>query len=54
MEFFCLSSDTKPENVEMIAGKPLEIPNGSLLLEMDTKSIYAWDLENKTWRKQTT
>lgn len=37
---FCLSTDTKPT-----AG----IANGSLLLEMDTSKIYAFDEQNQTW-----
>lgn len=36
----CLSDDTKPLNVG----------NGSILLEMDTSTMYLFDLKNKVWR----
>ena len=37
----CLSTDTKPtENIE----------NGSVLIEMDTGTVYFFDLENEEWR----
>lgn len=39
-EASCLSTDTKPtENVA----------NGSLVLEMDTNKIYAYDAEGEAW-----
>lgn len=39
-EVFCLSTDTKPTE---------GIGNGSLLVEMDTSTLYAFDGENDTW-----
>ena len=36
----CLSTDTKPLNLD----------NGSSLRELDTCTLYFWDLENKVWR----
>ena len=37
----CLSSDTKPtDNIE----------NGSVLMEMDTGTMYIFDAENSVWR----
>lgn len=36
----CLSTDEKP----------LNMANGSTLLEMDTGTIYAFDAENQQWR----
>lgn len=42
-EFVGLSADTKPDDST--------IQNGSLFLEMDTKKIFIWDRENKTWRE---
>lgn len=36
----CLSTDTKP----------LDLDNGSKLLEIDTSTLYVFDLENETWR----
>lgn len=36
----CLSTDEKPLNLD----------NGSKLLEIDTGTLYVWDLENKVWR----
>lgn len=41
MQGVCLSSDTKPTNV----------PNGSILVEMDTKKIYIFDADNSQWRE---
>ena len=41
-EVFCLSTDTKPTD---------GIGNGSLLIEMDTQKVYAFDEENVTWRE---
>ena len=37
----CLSTDDKPLNVG----------NGSILLEMDTSKVYLYDLKNKVWRE---
>ena len=37
----CLSTDTKP--IENIA-------NGSMLMEMDTSTLYLFDEESHTWR----
>ena len=39
-EGVCLSTDTKP-----VVG----IGNGSILVEMDTSTIYHFDSESKTW-----
>ena len=39
-EFIGKSTDTKPAEV---------IPNGSMYLEMDTKKLYVFDAETKTW-----
>ena len=39
----CLSSDTKPTDVA----------NGSILIEIDTGAVYAFDEENGTWRAFT-
>lgn len=36
----CLSTDSKPTNVA----------NGSILMEMDTATLYKFDEENNTWR----
>lgn len=36
----CLSTDTKPMNVD----------NGSKLIEMNTGSVYIFDLDNEQWR----
>lgn len=36
----CLSTDTKP----------LDLDNGSKLMEIDTSTLYIWDLENQEWR----
>ena len=41
MQGVCLSTDSKPLNVG----------NGSVLIEMDTKKVYFFDLKNKTWRE---
>lgn len=38
--YYGLSTDTKPTNVA----------NGSVFVEMDTSTIYFYDLENVTWR----
>ena len=37
----CLSTDTKPT----------DWANGSLLLEMDTATLYMFDEESKTWKE---
>lgn len=39
-EFIGKSTDTKPTEA---------IPNGSMYLEMDTKKLYVFDAETKTW-----
>jgi len=41
-----LSTDTKPTTYN---GK--DINNGAMFIEMDTKKIYLYDLENETWRE---
>lgn len=38
----CLSTDTKPTD---------GIYNGSTLNELDTKMVFKFDAENKTWRE---
>lgn len=39
----CLSTDTKPTDVA----------NGSILVEMDTGTVYTFDEANSTWRAFT-
>lgn len=39
-ELHCLSSDTKPTN---------NVPNGSIITEVDTGKVYAYDAENALW-----
>lgn len=39
--FYGLSTDAKPSE---------NVANGSVFIEMDTSTIYFYDLENKTWR----
>lgn len=41
-EGVCLSTDTKPTD-EALA-------NGSVLIEMDTSTVYFYDAENEEWR----
>lgn len=43
----CLSTDTKPTHIPEQPN--VEIPNGSLLSEMDTKLTYIYDKETSTW-----
>lgn len=31
--------------------KPMDVPNGSTFLEMDTGKVFAFDEENKLWRE---
>ena len=45
-DFRGLSTDTKPTKAN---GKDVE--NGSIFLEMDTSKVYAYDVENDTWRE---
>ena len=40
VEGACLSTDTKPTDVS----------NGSMMLEMDTATLYTYDEANKVWR----
>lgn len=40
IEGSCLSTDNKP----------LTYGNGSILMEMDTSTLYMFDEKNKTWR----
>ena len=42
IEYYCLSTDTKPSGAH--------IANGSVLLEMDTGTVYFWDEAGSTWR----
>lgn len=48
-----LSTDEEPTEHVSPAGEHYDIPNGSIMLKMDTKQWSAWDLENKRWRPQT-
>lgn len=41
-----LSTDTKPTE---IAGK--QIDNGSVYIELDTGTVYLYDLENQIWNE---
>lgn len=41
IEGSCLSADTKPTT---------GIANGSILMEMDTSTLYMFDEANSTWR----
>ncbi len=43
VEGSCLSTDEKPLNVD----------NGSKLLEIDTSTLYVFDLDANTWRAWT-
>jgi len=45
-EFRGLSTDTKPIKV----GEKY-VDNGSTYIEMDTKKVYFYDLENQQWRE---
>lgn len=40
VEGACLSTDTKPTDVS----------NGSMMLEMDTATLYTYDEANEVWR----
>ena len=40
-EVYCLSTDSKPTNV----------PNGSILVEMDTSKIYTFDESGTQWNE---
>ena len=40
-DYYCLSTDDKP----------IGAVNGSLLLEIDTGDMYAFDAENSEWHK---
>ena len=42
IEGVCLSTDTKPTGSE--------IANGSILLEMDTSTLYMYDRDSTEWR----
>lgn len=39
--YVCNSADTKPTGV----------PNGSMLLEMDTQTVYVYDADNTVWQE---
>lgn len=41
IEATCLSSDTKPTQ---------DVANGSILMEMDTSTLYMFDEASNTWR----
>lgn len=45
-ELFGLSADEKPTTYEGAA-----VANGSIFVEMDTSTVYAFDEENELWRK---
>lgn len=38
--YYCLSTDSKPAKAE----------NGTVLVEMDTSTVYIFDEQNSTWR----
>ena len=42
-EGVCLSTDIKPTSDETML-------NGSVLIELDTSTLYIYDEENSTWR----
>ena len=46
LEIRGLSSDTKPTR---IGTKPID--NGSVFIEMDTGTVYLYDLENQEWNE---
>ena len=46
LEIRGLSSDTKPTQ---IGSKPID--NGSVFIEMDTGTVYLYDLENQEWNE---
>ena len=31
--------------------KPVNVPNGSSFLEMDTGKVYVWDRQNQQWKE---
>lgn len=45
MELYGLSTDEKP----VTNYKGMNIPNGSIFVEMDTSKVYAYDDENEVW-----
>lgn len=45
LEIYCKSTDVKP--IREYQGKP--IPNGSILIEIDTGDSYFYDEETHTW-----
>ena len=46
LEIRGLSTDTKPTT---IGSKPID--NGSVFIEMDTGTVYLYDLENQSWEE---
>lgn len=51
-EFYGLSTDTKPTNLKSVSSTQVEVPNGSVFYEMDTKKLYMYDADNNLWRQQ--
>lgn len=47
IEIYGKSTDEKPVKDET----GMAIPNGSLFVEMDTSTVYAFDAEEKVWIK---
>lgn len=45
-EIRCLSTDTKPTNSNLKDGV---MPNGTILLEMDTGKVFMFDYDNQRW-----
>ena len=52
IEMYGLSTDTKPIDKFEFQGTNYPITNGSTIYEMDTKSVFMYDEENKQWLKQ--
>lgn len=46
LEFIGLSTDEKPTELDN-----QDILNGSVFIEIDTGSIYLYDLENEEWKE---
>lgn len=43
----------EPAMVYCVSGddKPLDVPNGSMCMEMDTSKVYLYDEESQTWHE---
>jgi len=46
LEFRGLSTDEKPTELD-----DQNIPNGSIFIEIDTGSVYLYDLTNEEWKE---